>query len=184
MKKKNVFFITLLLGLSISTTAGSINLSNNFDDNGLRIFTPYHKVKQVFNTIEQETASSSESKMQLTQEEIDLMAQIVYAESKGEPFIGKVGVASVILNRLHHPDFPKSVEGVIYQKNAFSCVNDGIEDDIPDTESYNAVVEALNGNDPTDDSLYFYNPKYSTSEWIKNCPKKDTIKIGNHIFFK
>lgn len=112
------------------------------------------------------------------------MAQIVHAESKGEPFEGKVAVASVILNRLGYPEFPKSVKGVIMQKNAFSCVRNGTINAVPDENSYRAVLEALKGNDPTEKAVFFYNPKIATSKWMKNVSKKSIIRIGNHVFFK
>ena len=112
------------------------------------------------------------------------MAQIVHAESKGEPFEGKVAVASVILNRLGYPEFPKSIKGVVMQKNAFSCVKNGSIDVIPDQSSYYAVIEALKGKDPTEKAVFFYNPKTATSNWMKNVSKRSVIKIGNHVFFK
>lgn len=123
-------------------------------------------------------------KSTISNEDYKLMAKIVYGESKGEPFLGKVGVASVILNRLYDPNFPKTVEGVIYQKNAFSCLSAGIINSEPDAECYRAVDEALKGNDPTSDSIYFYNPVYSSSSWILKYHKKCSVKIGNHIFFR
>ena len=61
----------------------------------------------------------------LTEEDVNLMAKIVYAESKGEPYEGKIAVASVILNRVLSPGFPNRINGVILQPNAFSCVRNG-----------------------------------------------------------
>lgn len=120
----------------------------------------------------------------LSKNDIYLMAQIVHAESKGEPFEGKVAVASVILNRASYPEFPKSIRGVIMQKNAFSCVQNGSINVVPDESSYEAVLEALKGKDPTEKAVFFYNPKTATSKWMKNVSKKCIIKIGNHVFFK
>ncbi|OFI06847.1 spore cortex-lytic enzyme precursor [Clostridium acetireducens DSM 10703] len=119
----------------------------------------------------------------ITDSDVYLMAQIVYAESRSEPFEGKVAVASVILNRVIHPSFPKSVEEVIKQKAAFSCVKNGEIHDIPDSSSYKAVLEALKGKDPTDKAVFFYNPDIATSKWMKNIRKNNTKKIGNHVFF-
>ena len=120
----------------------------------------------------------------VSDKEVYLMAQIVHAESRGEPFEGKIAVASVILNRLSYPEFPKSIEGVIMQKNAFSCVSNGRIDIIPDENSYNAVLEAIKGTDPTGKAVFFYNPRTATSKWMKNISKKSIKKIGNHVFFK
>src|SRR5699024_12433866 len=54
-----------------------------------------------------------------------LLAQITEAEAKGEPYIGKVAVAEVVLNRGNHPDFPDNVSDVIVQENQFEPVRDG-----------------------------------------------------------
>ena len=45
----------------------------------------------------------------------DCMAAAIYYEAAGEPEAGRLAVAQVILNRLRHPRFPKSVCGVVYQ---------------------------------------------------------------------
>jgi N-acetylmuramoyl-L-alanine amidase len=119
----------------------------------------------------------------ITDSEAYLMAQVVYGESGSEPYIGKVAVASVILNRVRDPLFPKTVAGVITQKGAFSCVKNGKINIIPDEASYRAVLDALKGQDPTDKAVFFYNPKTATSTWMKNIGKKNIKNIGNHSFF-
>ncbi len=146
------------------------------DNSSTELFKQSSEVAQVFKT--------SSHEYYLSQKDIHLMAQIVHAESKGEPFEGKVAVASVILNRLGYPEFPKSIEGVIMQKNAFSCVHNGKINVTPDSSSYRAVLEALKGKDPTQKAVFFYNPKTATSQWMKNITKKSVIRIGNHVFFK
>lgn len=119
----------------------------------------------------------------VTDEDVYLMAQIVYAESRSEPYEGKVAVASVILNRLRSPGFPKSIEGVIKQRDAFSCLVNGEINVIPDKTSYDAALEALKGKDPTNNAVFFYNPRIATSVWMKNIGKSNVIPIGNHVFF-
>lgn len=118
--------------------------------------------------------------------EKDLMARLVSAEAKGEPYAGKVAVATVILNRLDNKDFPDSIKDVIYQKDngyyAFTPVQNGTINDSADAESKKAVTEAIASRGLGQGSLYFYNPKTSTSDWIFS--RKVTIKIGNHTFAK
>lgn len=128
--------------------------------------------------------SENNQSISINKDDIYLMAQIVYAESCAEPFEGKLGVASVILNRLKYPAFPKSVEEVINQKNAFSCLLTGKANVIPDTDSYKAVIEAIKGNDPTNKATFFYNPRIATSTWMKNIDKSSVKTIGHHVFFK
>ena len=143
--------------------------------NETELFLEATEVVEVFN--------SASTKLYLTEADIDLMAKVVFAESKGEPYNGKVAVASVILNRATNTKFPNTVEGVIKQKNAFSCVKDGVINVVPDSDSYNAVKEAIRGNDPTSDALYFYNPKIATCSWMKGVEKCDVTMIGAHEFF-
>lgn len=119
----------------------------------------------------------------ITDKDVYLMAQIVYAESRSEPYEGKVAVASVILNRVKHPRFPKTIEDVIKQKSAFSCVRNGQINVVPDESSYRAVLDALKGSDPTEKAVFFYNPKIATSPWMKNINKHNVKTIGNHVFF-
>lgn len=111
-----------------------------------------------------------------------LLAQIVEAEAKGEPYAGKVAVATVVLNRVVHDGFPDTVEEVIYQPGQFSPVMDGAINNTPSADSIRAVREALNTqNFPTaTNSLFFWNPKTATSRWLESLPT--TTVIGNHEF--
>ena len=116
--------------------------------------------------------------------ESELLARIVHAESKGEPYLGQVAVAAVILNRVDSPDFPNTLAGVIYQPGAFEPVMNGtINQDVPkDASARKAAQEALKGYDPTGGCLYFYNPATATSKWIWSKPI--VKKIGKHNFAK
>jgi N-acetylmuramoyl-L-alanine amidase len=117
-----------------------------------------------------------------SQNDIQLMANAVNGESRGEPFIGQVAVAAVILNRVKSPLFPNTVAGVIFQPGAFTAVSDGQIWLTPDPESKKAVLDAINGWDPSSNALYYYNPATATSPWIWNRPQ--IKRIGNHIFCK
>ena len=111
-----------------------------------------------------------------------LLARVISAEAKGESYTGQVAVGAVVLNRVEHPSFPKTVAGVVYQPGAFSSVGDGqINNPVSET-SKKAAKDALNGWDPSGGAIYFYNPKKSTSKWIFSRPTITTI--GNHIFAK
>lgn len=130
-----------------------------------------------------EVFGERKSTIYITNKDIYLMAQVVHAESRGEPYEGKVAVASVILNRVKNPSFPKSIVGVVKQPYAFSCVRKGVININPDKDSYNAVIDALNGIDPTNKAVFFYNPKIATCGWMKNIDKSNKKVIGNHVFF-
>ncbi|MGG7178911.1 cell wall hydrolase [Clostridium paraputrificum] len=131
-----------------------------------------------------EVFNNGQKQLYITQADINLMAKLVYAESRGEPFEGKVAVASVVLNRVLNPSFPSSIKDVIFQPNAFSCVKNGQIIANPDQNCYDAVFEAIKGKDPTNQALYFYNPAIATCSWMKATEKKDSKAIGHHIFFK
>jgi spore cortex-lytic enzyme len=117
---------------------------------------------------------------QLSWNDIKLMAHTVYAEARGEPYIGKVAVAAVILNRLKSDRFPNSPAGIIFQPMAFEAVSDGQIWMQPDPASFKAVRDALNGWDPTNGALYYFNPARAKSKWIWSRPQ--IKRIGRHIF--
>ncbi|MBA2874230.1 cell wall hydrolase [Thermaerobacillus caldiproteolyticus] len=118
--------------------------------------------------------------------EKDLLARLVHAEAKGEPFAGKVAVATVVLNRVDHPDFPDTIREVIYERSgghyAFTPVQNGAINEPADRESYRAVEEALAFRGLGNGSLFFYNPKTAKSNWLRSKPV--TVVIGNHVFAK
>ena len=110
----------------------------------------------------------------------DLLARIISAESRGEPYMGQVAVGAVILNRMEHPSFPDTLSGVVYQKGAFSCLNDGQFYEPISDSAYKAASDAINGLDPSGGAIYYYNPVKSTNKWIFS--RKVITVIGNHRF--
>ncbi|MEF2965147.1 spore cortex-lytic enzyme [Paenibacillus sp. M1] len=118
--------------------------------------------------------------MGLSENDLKIMANAVYGESRGEPFEGQVAVAAVILNRVKSPSFPNTVSGVIFQPGAFTAVADGQIWLEPNENARKAVQQALNGWDPSGGCLYYFNPETATSKWIWSRPQVKTI--GKHIF--
>lgn len=117
-----------------------------------------------------------------SQNDINLMANAVYGESRGEPYIGMVAVAAVILNRVSSSKFPNSVSGVIFQPGAFTAVSDGQIWLTPDKKAKKAVLDAMDDWDPSGGSIYYFNPDTATSDWIWGRPQ--VKKIGKHIYAK
>lgn len=126
--------------------------------------------------------SSSSSSGGYSSSDLYLLARCVYGESRGEPYVGQVAVAAVVLNRVKSAVFPNSISGVIYQPYAFTCVSDGQLYLEPDQSAYNAARDAMNGWDPTNGCLYYYNPATATSAWIWSRPIM--LQIGRHNFCK
>ncbi|MBE6799029.1 MAG: spore cortex-lytic enzyme [Ruminococcaceae bacterium] len=109
-----------------------------------------------------------------------LLARLISAEARGEPYRGQVAVGAVVLNRVEHPSFPNSISGVIYQSGAFSCLYDGQFDKPVSDSAYSAARDALNGMDPSSGAIYYFNPATATSKWIWSRPLITTI--GRHRF--
>ncbi|MFS0724032.1 cell wall hydrolase [Paenibacillus sp. 1P07SE] len=116
----------------------------------------------------------------LTEEEINLIARIIYSEARGESYDGQVGVGAVILNRMTSDLFPDTVRDVIMQPNAFTVVHNGRYNMKPDATAYQAALDAAAGVDPTSGALFFYNPDISTSTYFNS--RSAAAKIGNHQF--
>ncbi len=124
--------------------------------------------------------SSSSNDTGYSTNDYNLLARLISAEARGEPYVGQVAVGAVVLNRVAHTSFPNSIAGVIYQPNAFTCLYDGQFNKAVADSAYRAARDALNGWDPSGGAIYYYNPRTATSSWIFSRP---TITvIGKHRF--
>jgi len=159
-----------------NTSIGVLEALNNLNNGALRagetITVPVRNLSQ------RQALSRS-----LSSEELDLLARAIYGEARGEPYTGQVAVGAVIINRVLSPDFPDSIEGVIYQSGQFTPVQDGSIYLEADSSARNAARDALNGKDPTGGALFFYNPDKATDrEWTSR--REVLVTIGNHVFMK
>ena len=125
-------------------------------------------------------SSTSTSGSNYSDNDLNLLAKLIYGEARGESYTGQVAVGAVVLNRVKSSSFPNTISGVIYQKNAFTAVSDGQINLTPDQTAKKAAKDALNGWDPTNGALYYYNPSIATSSWIFS--RKTLTTIGNHVF--
>jgi N-acetylmuramoyl-L-alanine amidase len=135
-------------------------------------------VKQ--STVTNQNKLQTSSHRGFSSQDLKMMANAVYGEARGEPYIGQVAVAAVILNRVDHPSFPSTPSGVIFQPGAFTAVADGQIWLTPNQNAVKAVQDALNGWDPSDGCIYYFNPVTATSKWIWSRPQYK--KIGKHVF--
>ncbi len=126
------------------------------------------------------TLTGSVSAAGYNESETYLLGRLVHGEARGEPYVGKVAVAAVVLNRVKSPSFPNTISGVIYQSGAFDAVADGQINLTPDEDSLRAARDALNGWDPTGGCLYYYNPATATNGWIWS--RTVQLSIGKHNF--
>lgn len=111
---------------------------------------------------------------------IELLARIINGEARGEPYEGQVAVGAVVLNRVDHPSFPNSISGVVYQRGAFTAVDDGQINAEMYASSHRAARDAINGWDPTGGAIYYYNPVTATNKWIRS--RNIICTIGKHVF--
>ena len=128
------------------------------------------------------SSSTSGGSQSTNTSDVNLLARLVYGETRGEPYAGQVAVAAVVLNRVKSSSFPNTIAGVIYQPGAFSVVSDGQINLTPNQTAYTAARDALNGWDPSYGAIYYFNPNTATNAWIWSRPH--IITIGNHRFCK
>ena len=128
------------------------------------------------------TSKSSSSGGGHGSNDLNLLSKVVYSEARGEPYVGQVAVAAIVLNRVSNSSFPNTVAGVVYQSGAFDAVSDGQINLTPDSTARKAAQDAINGWDPTYGCIYYFNPSTATSKWIWSRPQ--VITIGKHIFCK
>lgn len=112
--------------------------------------------------------------------DVDLLARLISAEARGEPYTGQVAVGAVVLNRVASPAFPNTMSGVIYQSGAFTCLQDGQFWGTVADSAYKAARDAINGWDPSGGAIYYFNPNTATSSWIWSRPV--ITVIGKHKF--
>ena len=123
-----------------------------------------------------------------TQGERMLLARLIEAEAEGEPYLGKVAVGAVVVNRVLSDLFPNTITDVIYHVDEigayqFEPVLDGrLFSVTPSSDSYRAADEALGGVDPTGGALFFFNPDKITNKWLLSKPV--IYRIGGHVFTK
>ena len=115
-----------------------------------------------------------------SENETYLLGRLVHGEARGEPYVGKVAVAAVVLNRVKSSAFPNTISGVVFQTGAFDAVWDGQFDLEPTANAIRAARDAMNGWDPTGGCLYYYNPATATNSWI--WTRQVQLSIGKHAF--
>lgn len=117
--------------------------------------------------------ASSAAVIPYTSSDLDLLARLITAEADGETYKAKVGVGAVVVNRVKSPDFPNSIRGVIYQKDAyyyqFTPVENGWINKAATQDAINAAYDALHGSDPTHGALFYFDNS-ATNKWLWSKP--------------
>ena len=126
------------------------------------------------------SSSQSTNTTKYSDADVTLLTKLIYAEARGESYTGQVAVGAVVLNRVKSSSFPNTIAGVIYQRYAFTAVDDGQINLTPNETARKAALDAMNGYDPSYGALYYYNPATATSQWIFS--RQTTVVIGRHVF--
>ena len=128
------------------------------------------------------TSSGTSSSSSSYNSNLNLLARVIYGESRGEPYTGQVAVGAVVMNRIKRSSFPNTLSGVVYQSGAFDAVKDGQVNLAPNSTAIKAAQDAMNGWDPSYGAIYYLNPSTATNKWIWSRPM--TVTIGKHRFCK
>lgn len=175
IKYATFFSVVILLFGSLSTSFDTKNTPNLLNSKIISVISDLDENKE-------QKQSSTSTNEPSGDDMVYLLARLINGEARGEPYEGQVAVGAVIMNRVKSPIFPNTIAGVIYQRGQFSCVTDGqINADIENNSTvFKAAQDAMNGSDPTNGALYFYNPSKTKSKWLFSLPVVATI--GEHKF--
>lgn len=114
--------------------------------------------------------------IQITDDDVETLARLVWLEARGEPFEGQVAVVEVVLNRILSPSFPDTVAEVVYQRDPVQFSPAArIPSTTPTETQYEAVTAAIEGTEPITDADVVY---FSTGAQNDRVYKI----IGNHVF--
>lgn len=114
--------------------------------------------------------------IQLTEEEIDLLAKILWVEARGESEAGQKAVVEVVFNRMVSEEFPDTLYDVLSQKKPVQFASWKLRDKAEPTEKeYTSIYAVLNGETCVvrEDTVYF-----ATKKLTRNLD----IKIDGHYF--
>ncbi len=164
----SLYWIASTYGMSVQ----ELKTLNHFDSDeirvGQRLIVPLDGIKYF------------PSGVKLSIQEVEWLAQMIHAEARGEPYAGQVAVGAVIINRVLSPQFPNTLRGVLFQRNAFQPIQNGSFHMAANDSARKAALEALNGHDPTGGALFFFNPRQSSDRFMHS--RTATITIGSHRF--
>lgn len=116
--------------------------------------------------------------IELTEEEIEMLAKIIFLEAHTQSEDGISAAIEVVFNRMVSDQFPDTLEGVLSQDNPLQFVTwEFVEKGTPTDKEYNMIYAALNGEKEVLSMDYVF---FSRGKQNENDP----IKIDDHWFCK
>ncbi|MEG0873811.1 MAG: LysM peptidoglycan-binding domain-containing protein [Clostridiales bacterium] len=185
----SLYKIAQAYGTTVSTLIGDNGMVAERIYVGQQIYVP-QKAEAVTPKTQTKTATTENNyvaenqnanPLSLSDEEIYMMAKMIYGEARGESYQGQVAVGAVILNRIKSSSFPNTMEGVLFQNKQFSAVGDGQYYLSPNDSALKAAREAAKGADPTYGSTFYWNPVKAPNNSFLNA-KPIITTIGSHVF--
>ena len=177
MNKSTVFFVLLLLlalAVPLCTARGPQGpRTDEFID---ALYTTIPPEEPATEATPEAIASECPERygaIHLTDTEADTLARVIWLEARGEPFDGQQAVAEVVFNRMLSPEFPDTLDEVIYQEGQFSTA-ERVQSAEPTETQYIAISTALSGPNILPAEVVFFSRK----------GENDNVwgTIGGHVF--
>lgn len=167
--------------LSFATEEENVVSFEKNDTNLVKLYnseTEAIEVKVDFEETEEQEEQEYQNRwgIQLTEEEIDLLAKILWVEARGESEAGQKAVVEVVFNRMVSEEFPDTLYDVLSQKKPVQFASWKLRDKAEPTEKeYTSIYAVLNGETCVvrEDTVYF-----ATKKLTRNLD----IKIDGHYF--
>ncbi|TDT61122.1 cell wall hydrolase [Fonticella tunisiensis] len=158
-----LFLISKRFGISLDALRKANNKWDNLIYPGQKLILPKGNV----------VSSQPKAVIPYTQDDLDLLARLIQAEAENQPYSAKVAVGAVVVNRVQSSQFPNTIREVIYQRingyYQFTPVLNGTINNPASAESRRAACEALNGADPTNGALFYFDDS-ATNQWLWSKP--------------
>ena len=149
----------------------------SFEKNEINLVTLYNnETTDVETTNFVEETKENRWGIQLTDDEIELLAKILWVEARGESVRGQEAVVEVIFNRIVSEKFPNTLYEVLSEKNPVQFASWKLRDTAKPTEKeYASIHSVLDGktNILREDTVYF-----ATKKLTRNLD----MQIGGHYF--
>lgn len=111
--------------------------------------------------------------IELTKEEKQLLASVIWIEARGEPFDGQQAIAEVVFNRMSADNYPNKLKSILYADNQFPSL-ELLDKAEPSQTQYEAIERALHGPYILEKDVVFF----ATKALNKNV----WGTIGGHTF--